>query len=318
MSSSSGNEDTFKRDDPLGATKRSLKTTTKDGRDLSEKKLRRLEKNRLSARECRRRKREATENMEHEMNVLEGENIRLRLQLQIGKEAEDTLRDEQERVTEEIDSMLKSGASEAEIYANIETFKEKFADYGRDKRSAIEFHLANIERLLMPTQTTSVAMRALQGTVAANNNKVTTSTTSDASSVTAAVVHPVDVPLSSQDLASLDPKAMFQYLVQYLDVTPEQASALKDSRAVAQELDNSLKTSLAVVGELRERLAQMGDDLATEFNHVRAILTPTQAAKFLVWVANNRACIHMLNELWGQVYPEPVTSTEDAPEESQP
>lgn len=318
MSSSSGNEDTFKRDDPLGATKRSLKTTTKDGRDLSEKKLRRLEKNRLSARECRRRKREATENMEHEMNVLEGENIRLRLQLQIGKEAEDTLRDEQERVTEEIDSMLKSGASEAEIYANIETFKEKFADYGRDKRSAIEFHLANIERLLMPTQTTSVAMRALQGTVAANNNKVTTSTTSDASSVTAAVIHPVDVPLSSQDLASLDPKAMFQYLVQYLDVTPEQASALKDSRAVAQELDNSLKTSLAVVGELRERLAQMGDDLATEFNHVRAILTPTQAAKFLVWVANNRACIHMLNELWGQVYPEPVTSTEDAPEESQP
>lgn len=85
MSSSSGNEDTFKRDDPLGATKRSLKTTTKDGRDLSEKKLRRLEKNRLSARECRRRKREATENMEHEMNVLEGENIRLRLQLQVRK-----------------------------------------------------------------------------------------------------------------------------------------------------------------------------------------------------------------------------------------
>ena len=85
MSSSSGNEDTFKRDDPLGATKRSLKTTSKDGRDLSEKKLRRLEKNRLSARECRRRKREATENMEHEMNVLEGENIRLRLQLQVRK-----------------------------------------------------------------------------------------------------------------------------------------------------------------------------------------------------------------------------------------
>ena len=32
-----------------------------DGEQLSEKKLRRLEKNRLSARECRRRKREMTE-----------------------------------------------------------------------------------------------------------------------------------------------------------------------------------------------------------------------------------------------------------------
>jgi hypothetical protein len=55
----------------------------KDGEPLSAKKLRRLEKNRLSARECRRRKREATENMERQINLLEGENLRLRLQLQV-------------------------------------------------------------------------------------------------------------------------------------------------------------------------------------------------------------------------------------------
>ena len=54
-----------------------------NGQDLSEKKLRRLEKNRLSARECRRRKREATEQMERQINVLESENLRLRLQLQV-------------------------------------------------------------------------------------------------------------------------------------------------------------------------------------------------------------------------------------------
>jgi hypothetical protein len=59
------------------------KATDKDGAPLSEKKLRRLEKNRLSARECRRRKREATENMERQINLLEGENLRLRLQLQV-------------------------------------------------------------------------------------------------------------------------------------------------------------------------------------------------------------------------------------------
>ena len=54
-----------------------------NGQELSEKKLRRLEKNRLSARECRRRKREATEQMERQINVLESENLRLRLQLQV-------------------------------------------------------------------------------------------------------------------------------------------------------------------------------------------------------------------------------------------
>jgi hypothetical protein len=65
--------------------KRPLMTTTKDGKQLSEKKLRRLEKNRLSARECRRRKREATENLLHEINALEGENLRLRLQLRVSR-----------------------------------------------------------------------------------------------------------------------------------------------------------------------------------------------------------------------------------------
>ena len=58
----------------------------KDGEPLSDKKLRRLEKNRLSARECRRRKREATESMQRQINILEGENLRLRLQLQVRKE----------------------------------------------------------------------------------------------------------------------------------------------------------------------------------------------------------------------------------------
>jgi len=55
----------------------------KKGAPLTEQKLRRLEKNRLSARECRRRKREATEQTQRHINLLEGENLRLRLQLQV-------------------------------------------------------------------------------------------------------------------------------------------------------------------------------------------------------------------------------------------
>ena len=61
------------------------RSNRKDGEQLSEKKLRRLEKNRLSARECRRRKREATENMERQINLLNAENLRLRLQLQVSR-----------------------------------------------------------------------------------------------------------------------------------------------------------------------------------------------------------------------------------------
>ena len=67
---------------------------------------------------------------------------------------------------------------ESEMYEQIEFFKEKFADYGRDRRSAIEFHLKNVARLLMPTSTTSVAIRALSGGMP-NAGDVTQSQPSD-------------------------------------------------------------------------------------------------------------------------------------------
>jgi hypothetical protein len=301
------------------STKRPLMTHTKDGKLLSEKKRRRLEKNRLSARECRRRKKQSAENVQREIVVLESENLRLRLQLQIGEEAEDSLHREQAKLTEDMDALLKSGASEAEIYATIEEFKEKFADYGRDRRSAIEFHLRNIERLLMPTKTTTFVMRAIQGgdssEVVAGNDDKPPAPAAAAAAAAESAASPVSTPSVASDKStepaqdskepdpSLEPKELFQYLVNYLEVNPAQAAALKDSRLIAQEMDGCLEKALAVLAELRTRLAQTGEDLETEFTNVRSILSPTQAAKFLVWVANNSACIHMLNELWDRVYP---------------
>lgn len=328
--------------------KRQLMAHTKDGEQLSEKKLRRLEKNRLSARECRRRKREMTETIQHQVNALEAQNLQLRLQLQIGQEAESCIASEQSKVTQDIHNLLKSGASEADINSTLEEFKEKYADYGKSRRSSIEFHLRQIERLLMPTQTTSVVMHAIQGGVAGASTPPTNIQAESAISADAAspilpdvnsadllnhIVAPdliaaVSVSQSNDSILlppvtimgqtstdanppsqSLDPKALFQYLVQYLEVSPQQAAAMKDSRLVAQEMDGCLETALGVLTELRDRLAQTGEDLETEFYNVRSILTPTQAAKFLVWVANNDACVHMLNELWDRVYPQPESTS---------
>ena len=269
---------------------------------------------------------------------------------------------------------MKSGASESEIYNKIEEYKEKFADYGRDRRSAIEFHLRNVERLLMPTQTTSVIMATLQGkpiststatagtstnsTAGAdavsgdsekpastvdetNTNKTSeegqtdkdqthTGTSSDgngcmnesdngttkpsieSSAISVSTMAPTNPSTGKYDSQSSptappkDTKALFTHLVNILQVTPEQATALKDSRFVAQEMDEILKEALSVLKELRTRLTQCGQDLETEFSNVRAILTPSQSAKFLVWVAQNKACIHLLNELWNKVYPTAV------------
>jgi bZIP transcription factor. len=80
-----------------------LTPINRNGKNLTEKKIRRLEKNRLSARNCRRKKKEYTLNLQREIMMLEGENLRLRLQLQIGQEAGQSTIKEQEKVTEGID-----------------------------------------------------------------------------------------------------------------------------------------------------------------------------------------------------------------------
>jgi hypothetical protein len=239
------------------------------------------------------------------------------LTCQIGDEAEHTNEQEQTRLTEGIDALLKSGGSEGEILAKIEEYKEKFADYGRDRRSAIEFHLRNVERLLQPTQTTSFVLTTLQN--GASSLMAPPPDTQPAPPISQPqLAIPPAAPISVAPVASspeattattivahqfTDTKSLFRYLVQFLEVTPEQAAALKDSRFVAQEMDNCLKDSVSVLKELQARLTQCGESLEAEFANVRTILTPTQAAKFLVWVANNSACMHMLNELWSKVYP---------------
>ncbi|OEU23690.1 hypothetical protein FRACYDRAFT_259450 [Fragilariopsis cylindrus CCMP1102] len=416
-------------DDPEQEQDQSLLSRIgKDGEPLSDKKLRRLEKNRLSARECRRRKREATESMQRQINILEGENLRLRLQLQVGEEAEQSSHQKQIDTTKALDELLKSGkASESEIYAKIEEYKEQFADYGRDRRSAMEFHLRNVERLLMPTQTTSFIMNTLKGThnntgtstsidssssssssSKAKNTTGTTSTTTPTptnnttttpggnttptnssgneikaknedntdggggggsdqnqsmtsiptqnittSSVAAATAimtsptkydsndthHPEPQHTTPSSETSPPPppattstattssvfatpssytppknsKELFTHIVKILEVTPEQAGALKDSRFVAQEMDVTLKETLICLKELRGRLEQCGQDLDTEFNCIRQILTPSQSAKFLVWVAQNKACMHMLNELWSKNYIDHTTDSLSSP-----
>jgi hypothetical protein len=43
-----------------------------------------------------------------------------------------------------------------------------------------------------------------------------------------------------------------------------------------------------------------------ELLEVQKILTPTQTAKFILWITQNPACMHMLNQLWTVVHEKPA------------
>ena len=380
--------------------------------ELNSKKAIRKAKNRESARICRLRKKEAAKELERKIQILEVDNLKLRLQLKIGEEAEALDRSEEERLTRELEEMLRSGASEKEVDDSILCYTDKFADYGRDRRSAIEFHLRNVARLLQPTTTTSVAIRALEGTtdqlntaqtidketevsidnyeessipssgatmgtmqmsdtsipvsvdatseenpqiksssasdttqssepfeskqqtidketdVSSDNYEVSSIPSSDIMQISDTKLPSIPVPVhakseeipqitsssasdTTQSSIPLEPKQLFQYLADYLQVNEVQSKALRDSRKVANELDAALEESLVMLEELKGRLTQCGSDLEVELDAVSKILNPTQVAKFLVWVRNNGACMHMLNELWKKEYNTSPSDNED-------
>jgi hypothetical protein len=68
----------------------------------------------------------------------------------------------------------------------------------RDRRSAIEFHLRNVERLLMPTKTTNVLMTTMKMSNANN----------------AAAAQPQSSP---SDIPPSDMKSFFNHLVKILE-----------------------------------------------------------------------------------------------------
>lgn len=42
---------------------------------------------------------------------------------------------------------VKTGASESDIWQTIDMLKERYSDYGSDRRSAIEFHTNQLEKV---------------------------------------------------------------------------------------------------------------------------------------------------------------------------
>ena len=111
-----------------------------------------LERNRRSARECRKRKKERVAELEARLKRLEQENMQLRVQLRIGRETDEKETAEKWRITNLLGEMIKRGESDDTISETIHMFTERYADYGKERRVACRYHLDYLEKLLVPTQ----------------------------------------------------------------------------------------------------------------------------------------------------------------------
>ncbi|KAG5182500.1 hypothetical protein JKP88DRAFT_318719 [Tribonema minus] len=255
---------------------------------LSEKRLRRLEKNRMSARECRRRKKEHVQALQRQLAGLEADNLELRLKLKIGDEAREREADDEiAGLKQRLQEMVSKGAGEGDILAAMDVLKTKFADYGRDRTSAAIFHLDELQdddRGLFPPRlqqdpASSSALMAAAGMG-----------------------------------AKLKQDTLWNTLVRVLQITPQQEELLASKVAIAQAMDEDLHNTLQLVAGLRSLLCTKNESLDDEMaqiqrilspTQIQRILSPTQTAKFILWVSRNAACMHMLNQLWTQVHEQP-------------
>lgn len=253
--------------------------------ELLEKKKRRLERNRASARQCRKRKKEKKLMLRQQLAHLEADNLQLRLKLQVGHDTPNHV-DQSAIITSKLNEMITEGASELEIQKKIQELKERFSDYGRDRRSTIDFHIAQLRRCLQPTQTTrsilflmSLAPRYPEitfGTAAPNPND--------------------DLMVLWHDLMmELRPdQAQRELMVNFAKKEGEE----RDPFQVIQENTDNCNRILDRIVEI---ICNKNDSLDSEMANIQSILSPRQIAKFILWIDRNPACMQMLEALWPHI-----------------
>jgi len=206
-----------------------------------EKKRLRLEKNRQSARECRKRKREMNLQEQTRIKQLERENAELRLQMKVGNEAIATEEKEKREMIAELEKLIGKKSSEEEIKSKLKTFMDRHADYGKGPKSALQYHLSQAERLLIPTQTTKMALWTVHQSRIDQAKREEEERHSQALGL--ADSQPAPLPMSMSMVESLS-----TILARELDMTEEQKGIFESKQESTRELIGELHVTLQVHG----------------------------------------------------------------------
>ena len=254
--------------------------------DVDEKKRKRLERNRESARECRKRKKDKKLELKAQLARLEADNLQLRLKLQVGHESTDRM-SKSAFITSQLEQMIKEGANESDIQRTIQELQERFSDYGRDRRSAIEFHISQLRRCLQPTQTTRAILWLIS------------------------IVPQFHDPSSGEVLSKCQGEVanLWYSLLDEIKPTVEQKMQMIAFSAPNSEehsdpfgdIDRSSVICETMLDRIMDIIGTKNDSLDIEMNNLQTILSARQIAKFILWFDQNPACMQMLEMLWPHI-----------------
>jgi hypothetical protein len=99
-----------------------------------------------------------------------------------------------------------------------------------------------------------------------------------------------------------------------LQLSTAQRQAFLGEKQQCEPLEAELQCTIDTLDRLSQLVSNKNETLDQEMAEIQKILTPRQAAKFILWVTNNPACMHMLNQLWNQMYSTAISTPRKAPE----
>ncbi|KAJ0409971.1 hypothetical protein P43SY_005865 [Pythium insidiosum] len=265
---------------PGGAAgKRQLKRR-KGQENVEVRKQLRREKNLASVREFRKRKMKQLEENEARLRRLEAENMDLKMRLKIGKDALAGEQREKQQIKDQMREMLQRGASEQEVAQFLNMYKVTYSDYGPKRREKLQFHLARIRELLLPTGVTKLSLYSVeQGQEMMARDKGST----DDSAAFAE--------------AGMAPMSLWGILAKELNVSEAQQRQILERREAIQKVRNDLNHTLGIVKRLEDVTDEKNMALEAQIATLQQILTPSQATKFIIWVKENPAFMYMLDKL---------------------
>mmetsp|Transcript_6619 Transcript_6619/g.13406 ORF Transcript_6619/g.13406 Transcript_6619/m.13406 type:complete len:491 (-) Transcript_6619:123-1595(-) len=287
--SSSGVKRKLDRASSVPSVSSSTVSATNSGKpaDPSQKRQRRLEKNREIARNCRRRKREKYQKLEEEVERLRQWNKQLETQLNQGKDGsakEAARKQEMTRMRKHVD---RSGSVD-ELKSMLKQYKELYSDFGRERNAAITYHLSKLKSLLIPTTVSKMTMWSLQ-----QNDEF------------------YDEKKNQKTFGG----GIWNMLCSELELSDDQKRTLMSMRGGIRQQRRNIAECLRILTELDNRVKSNFESNANQMDQVMESITPSQQAKFLLWIERNQACTFMLNNMWNKAADDDPTAYPGTDEE---
>lgn len=154
----------------------------------------------------------------------------------------------------EIERLPEGSEERKHLEGLVMKFTDLYADYGSCRQKEIAFHLAQLEKLILPTQVTKMILWTLQ-----------------------------------QDYKFFEEKSspIWGILVKELDITPDQIRFLTKQRSEVLGLLLHLKESLNLIKQLKGSIKDKHETFDRECGKITTEASANQSVRFILWITNN-------------------------------